>query len=228
MHQLNVTRTENKYLLSPQKAAYLRKMLAEILPLDSQCGTNGYLVRSLYFDTVENSDYYDKVNGLRNRRKIRLRIYSPDDKSAKLEVKEKQGDNQWKRSLIISRADAGKLISGQYGRLNKVYDTPFANQVLHRMEIEGYRPKNIVQFQRIAHVCRTNDTRITFDFDLKFTESNFELFSETLSLCPVLHPIILEVKYRRFLLSYIKSALHIADSQRISTSKYCLCRQFSF
>ena len=47
------------------------------------------MVRSLYFDSLEDSDYYDKLDGVMNRKKIRLRIYeagsdyvSPEERSA--------------------------------------------------------------------------------------------------------------------------------------------------
>jgi hypothetical protein len=99
---------------------------------------------------------------------------------------------------------------------------------LLKMETEAYLPKTIVEFRRLAFMGQTNNTRITFDSQLKATESNFDLFANNLSLYPIFHPMILEVKYNHFLLSYIKQMLNLADQMPVATSKYALGRQISF
>ncbi len=87
------------------------------------------MVRSLYFDTIDDTDYTEKEDGYEYRKKIRLRIYSPSANNAKLEMKEKLGDNQRKRSLNISKEHALELISGRYECLLS-YENPFALGVI--------------------------------------------------------------------------------------------------
>ena len=41
-------------------------------------------IRSLYFDTINDKDYEEKEDGVRVRRKIRLRIYDADQDFAML------------------------------------------------------------------------------------------------------------------------------------------------
>lgn len=228
MSEISVSRRETKYLLDRRKADSIKMKMRAILPVDRQGSADGYLVRSLYFDTVHDKDYYDKVDGLETRRKIRLRIYGHEDDGAKLEVKEKQGSDQWKRSATITREEAEELIQGDYRRLRRNYDSPFVRAVLNKMEMEGYVPKTIIEFRRLAFMSSTNNTRITFDTNLQATEANFDLFGERLAFYPILYPVILEVKYNNFLLSYIKDTLALADETPVSTSKYCLGRQISF
>ena len=85
----DILRTEKKYPLDYLDARKLCGKLNRVLQPDPHCaGTDGYLVRSLYFDSYDNEDYFDKAAGLENRKKIRLRIYSPDDAFAKLEWKQ--------------------------------------------------------------------------------------------------------------------------------------------
>ena len=223
----SVARREIKYLLDLRCAENLRSELLKLLAIDSNGSESGYIVRSLYFDTIYDNDYYDKIDGLETRRKIRLRIYTPEDKTAKLEVKEKVGDNQWKRSATISREDVQLVISGRYSELFGKYDSPFLQMLFYKMETECYRPKTIIEYNRLAFMNQANETRITFDSSLRATESNFDLFSAQLPLYPILYPVVLEVKYRHFLLSYIKHALDMADQAPISISKYCLGRQIS-
>lgn len=206
---------------------YSHKFDSIFMP-DSHNGQNGYLVRSLYFDTLENKDFYQKNMGIEIRRKIRLRIYDPNAKFAMLEIKQKQGDNQMKRSLKISREDAIELTNGHYECLLNYKDS-FALECYSYMISEGYFPVCIVQYTRKAYICRENNIRITFDSNLVATESNFNIFDNNLLMYPVFprNNIVLEVKYNGFLLSYVKDIVEQVDKLQISVSKYCLARQVS-
>ena len=94
------------------------------------------------------------------------------------------------------------------------------------MHMQLYRPKTIVQYKRKAYIAKENKIRITFDSDLRATETDMELFSDRLNMTPVLDPFnsVLEVKYNGFLLSYIKKLVNEADRSELSVSKYCLAR----
>lgn len=87
--------------------------------------------------------------GADNRRKIRLRIYSPNDNFAMLEIKQKQGENQLKRSIKLKKKDALELIKGKYDCLLK-YKEPFAYECYSYMVSEGYFPVSVVQYNRKA------------------------------------------------------------------------------
>ena len=50
-----------------------------------------YHVRSLYFDDIHNSGYYEKLNGVGKRKKYRIRIYNHSNSVIKLERKGKEG-----------------------------------------------------------------------------------------------------------------------------------------
>lgn len=95
---------------------------------DRHNGPQGYAIRSLYFDTPDDQDFRDKVDGLELRRKIRLRTYSPQAGFAMLEMKQKQGPYQRKRSLRLPREEAESLCRGDYGVLLRHGD-PFAARV---------------------------------------------------------------------------------------------------
>ena len=105
-----VLREEKKFLVSVseflQKSCVLEKVMLE----DPHNGTHGYLIRSLYFDTPFDDDYFEKQSGVETRRKVRLRCYDPKDDYAMLELKQKQGTQQLKRSLKVSKEDALRII----------------------------------------------------------------------------------------------------------------------
>ena len=205
--------------------ALLSARLEQIMILDEHNGARGYKIRSLYFDTIDERDYNEKLDGVELRRKLRLRIYDTKAKFAMLEMKQKEGNYQKKRSLRVSRADAQELVCGKYDSLLR-YDEPFAAECYGLMHMMCYRPKTVVDYQRKAYIARENRIRITFDHDIRATETDFDIFSPDLNMYQVLDPFngILEVKYNGFLLSYIKNAVSAANRSEISISKYCLAR----
>ncbi len=225
----DVLRTERKFLLNTAEEASVRARLDATLHKDPHAGITGYCVRSLYFDTISDQDFFEKAAGIEIRKKIRLRIYDPNDKAAFLEMKQKQGTVQHKRSMKLAREDALKLIEGNYTPLLGYKDN-FAAECYGLMQTQFYRPKAIVQYLRIPYIVKENNTRITLDSKIEATESSFELFSPGLNMNPVLDPsaTVLEVKYNGFLLSYVQEVLNIVDKSERSVSKYVLARQNSY
>ena len=223
-----VLRQEKKYAINLTDGVALCHHLGSVMHADVHNGAQGYVIRSLYFDTPDDQDFRDKVDGLELRRKIRLRTYSPQSDFAMLEMKQKQGPYQRKRSLRLSREEAQRLCRGDYRPL-QAHEEPFAAECYGLMHCRGYRPKAIVEYRRQAFVARENHIRITLDSRIAATESRWDLFDGGLAMYPVLDPfqMVLEVKYNGFLLSYIKDRLDLAERSELSVSKYCLARSVS-
>ena len=150
-----VLRQEKKYAVNLADAAVLRGRLGQVMHPDAHNGPQGYVIRSLYFDTPDDQDFHDKLDGLELRRKIRLRAYGPGADFAMLEMKQKEGPYQRKRSLRVSRADAARLCRGDYRPLEG-YGEPFAAECYALMHCRCYRPKAVVEYRRQAYVAREN------------------------------------------------------------------------
>lgn len=223
-----VMRVEKKYPIDVGQGAVLRAKLAQVMIPDEHNGAQGYTIRSMYFDTPEDSDFGEKVDGLELRRKIRLRIYDPAQDFGMLEMKQKSGPYQLKRSLRMSRADAESLTRGEYSPLLK-YSEPFAAECYALMSNRCYRPKTIVEYDRTAFIARENHIRITFDSRIRASESDMDLFAPAPAYSPVMDPfgLVLEVKYNGYILSYIKDLLCDVHRPEVSVSKYCLARSFT-
>ena len=220
-----VYRQEKKYFMTVADMARLSGQLSRVMLQDEHNGPLGYPIRSLYFDTWEDGDYWEKLEGVELRRKIRLRIYDPGAAFAMLEMKQKQGAYQKKRSLRIGRADAMEIAAGRYDSLLG-YEDPFAAECYALMHLRCYRPRTVVEYRRRAFIARENKIRVTFDHQIRANEACLDLFSPNLVLSPVLDSFhgVLEVKYNGFLLSYIKPLVNGADRSELSVSKYCLAR----
>lgn len=223
-----VLRQEKKYLISIDQYYRLSSYISEIMHEDSHNNGDGYKIRSLYFDTIYNRDFFDKENGVELRRKFRLRNYGADSQFAMLEMKQKQGELQKKRSLRVTKDDAYRIIQKDYSVLLK-YNDPFAEECYALMNMYGYMPKTVVDYKRKAFIANENSTRITFDYDIRATESTFDIFSSELVQYPVMnnHLAVLEVKYNGFLLSYLKDLLESRVGRENAVSKYCMARQVS-
>lgn len=222
MEILKTFRHEYKYVISYDEMLRLRTKFNEVLNIDRNY--NGYMIRSLYFDSVNDDDYYDKLGGEVNRKKIRLRIYEPNSKKVKLELKSKYDIHQLKESLVISREDAEELIKENYEILLK-YNSEIANKIYIMLKKGLYKPKVVIEYQRIAYITGTT-TRVTFDFDIKSSTSIKDFFKENINYTYITDKkdVVLEVKFDRFLEPYISNILSNYQSRFQSVSKYIMGR----
>ena len=223
-----VLRQEKKFLIGLPEYYYHSGNLAKFMMEDPHNRGDGYPIRSLYFDSIEDRDYQEKIDGVELRRKIRLRCYGPDSDFGLLEIKQKEGPMQKKRSLRLSREEAVRLTKGDYGVLLSCRE-PLARECYAVMNMYGYRPRSVVEYRRRAFIARENKIRVTFDHHITATEANYNIFDPGLLQHPVLEPVlvILEVKYNGFLLSYIKDLLEDCAAHELAVSKYCLGRSVS-
>ena len=223
-----VFRQEKKYLINEIQRYRYSRNLQKFMIEDAHNQGEGYPIRSLYFDSLDDRDFQEKEDGVELRRKIRLRNYGANTPFAMLEMKQKQGAMQKKRSVRLKKDDARRLIRGDYGVLLS-YEEPFARECYAVMSVHCYLPRAVVEYRRMAFVAKENKIRVTFDHHIVATEAHFDIFDPNLLQNPVLDPnlTVLEVKYNGFLLSYIKDMLRECDSSELSVSKYCLSRSIS-
>jgi len=222
---IEVLRQEKKYLINLEQYYHLSRQFSKLLTEDKHSSGDGYLVRSLYFDQLDDNDFEEKIDGLEVRKKIRLRNYGENSQSAKLEMKQKQGVLQKKRSLTLSKEQSQRLVKGDYSALLES-DSSFAGECFGLMHMQCYRPKAVVSYMRKGFTADENDIRITFDHHIKGTESNFDIFSNDLVENMIFDPflVVMEVKFNGFLLSYIKDIISEVNASELAVSKYCLGR----
>lgn len=223
---LSVYRRENKYILPSSDISNLKFCLDKVLQRDKHSIKNSYVVRSLYFDSLNNIDFDTKLAGVEVRKKIRLRTYDSKHDKCKLELKQKKGDLQHKISIWISKEDAKELINKNYSVLLKYSDNEDAILFYTTMASGCYTPVALIEYDRIAYTYPLNNTRITIDMNVRSNESNFDLFAENPIYNYVIgNDIILEVKYDGQLLKFISNLLNKYNLNRISVSKYCFGRK---
>lgn len=221
MEVLKTFRHEYKFVISYEEMLKLRSKLDNLLTLDRG---GSYLVRSLYFDSWDDIDYYDKLNGEIDRKKIRMRIYENNPDLIKIEIKAKYDYHQLKRSLIINRKQADSIINGDYSFLIDL-DNEVAHDLYIMLNTGLYRPKVIIEYDRIAYLTSMN-TRITIDYNIKRALDIENFFNGDINYLDLTDPkdYVLEVKFDRFLEPYVNDILSSSINRYQSVSKYMMGR----
>ena len=221
-------RHELKYFINPAELDVLRKRLRPVLKLDPHCKDGKpYIIRSLYFDDINDRAYYDKQSGVMSRDKYRIRIYGLSDKEIFLERKRKLGDLIQKSSVKITRRLCEQLISGDPRGLQTSKE-PLLQDMYVQMRLNLLRPAVIVDYVREAYQHPAENVRITFDMQLRSGLHSVDLFNKNLpTVCPHdQNAEILEVKFDTYLPDHIRSLMGGLQMDRSAVSKYVLCRRF--
>ena len=143
-------RHELKYFINPAELEALRVRLRGALAMDRHCvDGRPYAIRSLYFDDIEDSAFYDKQAGVMHRDKYRIRIYRYSDKEIFLERKRKLGELIQKSSVQITRRLCDQLISGDPAGLYRSKN-PLLQDMYVQMRTRLLRPRVIVDYAREA------------------------------------------------------------------------------
>ena len=218
---LAVYRKEVKYMLSLPDRLFMLNALDQMLTPDAYGGYNGYTVRSVYFDSMANDDFWDKKHHVAEKKRVRLRIYHPEDQTVKFELKRKSYGRELKESVLISREDAQRILNQEYGALLN-YDTPTSRYAYQLLTTRSYRPVSLVEYDRRAYTHPHFNTRVTLDNNFRYCEFCHDLFSPHLNFKSALpkDKTILEIKYDRYLFRQIQEALVQCDLTQKPPSKF--------
>ena len=216
-------RHELKFIINKNMALILQNRLKYVMTVDNNYD-GPYFIRSLYFDDYNNQAYYDKINGVLNRKKYRIRIYNYDDSLIKLECKEKDNDLTSKRSCTISKDIAYKLINCDTS-IDSNLD--LVNEVLNEMKVNKLEPSVIVDYKRLALTVPLSNVRITFDSKISSGLDNFDIFDTNFSSTAMINDdiMVMEVKYDDYLPSYVDLILMSVPAYRQAVSKFVMCRE---
>ena len=230
MLEQHFSRYEFKYVLSLAQREFIEEQVRHFMRHDEfviRQPRNQYLVRSLYFDSPSNEAFFEKIDGIKERRKYRLRTYARSPTAgAPLFLEEKGRHNQrtYKHRIKIDLDDYERLVSG----LSPVYliDKFPEIDMVHRFVTSWLnrqlRPKVLVDYSRSPYVSDYDAYfRITIDSDLSTAPSE-ELFatpSKKMLRCLAGHSIV-EVKFNRRVPAWFHRIIQSSELHRVSISKF--------
>ncbi|HIZ56514.1 MAG TPA: polyphosphate polymerase domain-containing protein [Firmicutes bacterium] len=219
-------RHEFKHPISRMDYIELQRRLPNVMKHDSFCGQDGtYRIRSLYFDNPYDKAFFEKVDGINQREKFRIRFYNGDVRFMRLEKKSKINGLCAKQSVRISAEDCQKILQGDYEFLKQA-DHALLKEFYFKLTTQLLRPKNIVDYCREAYLYPAGNVRITVDLDIRGSMCCADFLQEELCSICVEPSIILEVKYDAYLPSVILDIIRLQNRKVSAFSKYAAARIF--
>jgi len=221
-------RHEMKYVINSQQLSTLKQQLPDLLYPDPHAGSAGsYCIRSLYFDDCHNTSYYENENGTEPREKFRIRLYNGSVSRIMLELKRKEQGMIHKRSCPITKDMVQSILQGKTIPWDDSMD-PLLKKFYIMQETQVLQPKVIVEYDRFPYIYPDGNVRITLDLNIGSSTCIDEFLNKDICTRPIM-PVgvhLLETKYDELLPDFIYRSLQKHSLQRVTFSKYYLCRKF--
>ncbi|MCR5344968.1 MAG: polyphosphate polymerase domain-containing protein [Lachnospiraceae bacterium] len=219
-------RHELKHEISYVEMLSLRARLKAVMDVDPHAINGEYFIRSLYFDNIYDKALREKIDGVNNREKFRIRYYNRNTERILLEKKSKLHGLCNKKQTIISQECAEAIAGSDIEKL-KAIDDPLVFELYQKMRTEGLRPKVIVDYDREPYIYVPGNVRVTIDKNIRTGLKNTDyLKSDSITIPVVDSPIILEVKWDEYLPSIIRDIVQIPSTHTSAFSKYAACRMY--
>ncbi len=216
-------RHELKHRISYADCLELRARLPHVARPDDAAPGGLYRVRSLYFDNYDDRALRQKLDGVDEREKFRLRLYNGQTDLIRLEKKRKSHGLCYKDSAFVSPALCRAILAGDYRAL-LADRQPLLHEFFAKIRFGLLRPKNIVDYRREAYVFRAGNVRVTMDSDLRVSTNTGAFLDSEIVFTSLPGAILLEVKYDHFLPELIRGLTSLSSRQATAFSKYAMAR----
>ncbi len=222
-------RHEYKHYITHGDFLVLKSRLSALMETDPHAGPEGtYTIRSLYFDTPSDRILREKLDGLENRTKFRIRCYNNDFSFIRLEKKIKWNSLGTKEMAPLTIDETASLIAGNTSILESRSE-PVLQELNAAMKTEQLRPKTLIVYDRIPFLYGPGNVRVTLDYHIRTGLQNTGFLDPATPLVSVPDsPVILEVKYDNFLPEVIRNLLQLGNRSQGSYSKYAAGRSYDF
>ena len=226
-------RYEFKYILNKKISDQIEKEARNFMIYDGHVNkelNNKYFVRSLYFENNFSSNFYEKVDGMKIRRKYRLRTYSNffDPKvPIFFEVKGRISERTYKKRINIKNKYLNLFLS-QSKNFNLLNLYP-NNEMIINFIFDSFRknlkPLILVDYKRRPYINKFGlYFRLTFDTNLLSSKTNNLFSNDKYSSwleCKAGYTI-LEVKFDRSIPAWFHRIIQCYNLKRKSISKFVL------
>jgi SPX domain protein involved in polyphosphate accumulation len=230
-------RFELKYLVPIRDAESFKEALkANLVPDDHGDSVGCYYLSSLYYDSPDFRFYWEKVDGLKYRRKLRIRAYESaepltGDTPVFVEIKQRVNRVTQKRRVLLPYREALRLCDGRqapragsFAPLGGSHDADVIDEILGMLWQYNLQPASIVRYARQALVGSEYDIglRVTFDTDLTYRVGDLELHTEKSGL-PLFPPdwAVIEIKVNERIPYWLTELVAIHNLGLVRVSKYC-------
>ena len=230
-----LSRQEYKFLVNNDLLNDLRNDLKPYVQIDNfadMMPKKEYSVRSIYFDTSGLDCFSEKIEGIKVRKKFRLRGYNENDEGNVLfwEIKRKYNSYIEKNRAPFHYKNLEAVIG--HKKLNKSIlssengsEIKDAKRFLYNYYRKGLRPVALVVYEREAFISKFNSfLRITFDKNLRsiLLPNIKDIYSKNQLKYALPGYFILEIKFNAGFPSWLTRIVQKYELNRRALSKYTM------
>jgi len=223
-------RFELKYPITLKQAEKLKPALRAYMVPDENGSSNGrYTLSSLYYDSPTFRCCRENLDGIRFRRKLRVRCYETgdiltEDTPVFLEIKQRVDRVTQKRRAVLPYSEALRLCNDRQMPDYAPDDKATIEEIYVFLWQYNMRPATIVRYDRQAFVGTdySPGLRVTFDTSLSFQGHQLHLHEEPSGL-PMLaaNTVIMEVKVNERIPIWLTELIAAHNLRLAGFSKYC-------
>lgn len=227
LHSFN--RYEIKYLLDELVVPDLRAELTARMDSDPFSPRGGYPVTSLYYDTADLRFYWEKIEGLRFRRKLRMRLYGQpaectEDTPVQVEIKQRVNRVTQKRRIELPYGSARRWLDARDPLPCHRSQKGFVDEVSTLIGNLDLRPIVTTGYLREAFVGRDADLglRVTIDHKVHGRDRDLHFASGATNRFIIPPKLaVVEIKANERVPYWVTDLAARIDMSVIRVSKYC-------
>jgi SPX domain protein involved in polyphosphate accumulation len=221
-------RFELKYLLTLQQAEQFRLALKAYLKPDEH-GDGCYAPTSLYYDSPDLRCYWEKVDGVKFRRKLRIRRYEADEALLPetpvfVEIKQRVDRVTQKRRAVLPFREALRLCNDRQMPEHAPDDKAVIEEIYAFVWNYNLRPVSIVRYLRQAFIGAEYDLGLRVTFDTNLTVQTQSLWLDAPSDRMLILPAnltVMEIKVNERIPYWLTELVAAHNFQLVRMSKYC-------
>lgn len=223
------SRYEIKYVLNKKISRIIKDQVKLFMNYDGYINKDegeNYFVRSLYFENKVFSNFNEKVDGIKERHKFRIRTYSDRLNNNSIFFLEKKGrynKRTYKKRLQIDYEDVQNFCNRKnFHIIKKKYNNRLIEELIFDIFRKKIIPTVIVDYKRSPFINSNGQYfRLTFDGDIFASVSN-ELFNFQTQKSCITGYDILEVKFDSTMPPWFHKIIQSYQLNCLSISKFCL------
>ncbi|MDP8249016.1 MAG: polyphosphate polymerase domain-containing protein [Candidatus Tritonobacter lacicola] len=224
--ELEFERYELKFYINQELYEAICGMLEPYMELDPHSikkEDNQYTIRSLYLDNNLWDSYYENLDGLRVRRKLRIRSYGKDEDNCFLEIKKKNNSAVFKIRHIVREGTISRVLEGDVNMEGP--DSLFLRNFYFLTDHFSLIPRILIEYEREAHIgISVPKIRVTFDRNVRAAScAGAVLYPEFTNWMEVTgeDSIILELKFDGLMPRFLREIVQELNLSHEPISKYC-------
>lgn len=220
-------RLELKYVVPHDRVDDLVRALGDYVVRDPNAREpGGYPLYSVYADSPELTFFWEKIEGLKYRRKVRFRRYG-DSPDVWLEIKQRIDRTLQKRRTKWPLETVERVFFAEGGLDESAIpdpEDPVVQEILVLWRHHDLRPTMGTSYRRLAYfAANESDLRLTFDSRVTYHPKALGLREKAQPEKAIVDPdrSILEIKYNHTVPLWLCRLVARFELQMIRMSKYC-------